>query len=182
MKTLNISIFICLLSSFSFAQNFRDIAFQANGLTCSMCSNAIQKSLRPIPFIQDIRTDLTKNIFYLSLKENTEPDFDLIRKKVEDAGFSIGKLTVSLYFNNQQISSDKHILLGGKAFHFLDVKSQTLNGWHKVELVDKGFLHNAEAKKWQATTTMPCYKTGAAATCCTNAGIAPGQRIYHITI
>ncbi|MEO7310136.1 MAG: heavy metal-associated domain-containing protein [Chitinophagaceae bacterium] len=182
MKFLKILVSLLLISGFSFAQSFRNIELQAAGLTCSMCSNAVNKALKQIDFIQDIKTDLDKNLFVISIKPGAEPDFDLIRKKVEAAGFSVGKMDVEVNFTNQKIANDEHAVVGGKALHFLNVKPQTLNGWKKVQLVDKSFLVASQAKKWANATTMACYKTGVAGTCCTDPAIKPGQRMYHVTI
>jgi copper chaperone CopZ len=68
--------------------------FQASGLTCSMCSNAINKALKTVPFIESINTDLNKNLFEITFKKNAVVDFDIIKKKVEDAGFSIAKFWI----------------------------------------------------------------------------------------
>ena len=182
MKTFKILLPLLFVASFSFAQNFRNIELQAAGLTCSMCSNAVNKALKQIDFVESIKTDLQKNLFTITIKNGMSPDFDVIRKKVEDAGFSVGKLSVEANFNQQKIVDDAHALVGGKAFHFLNTKQQTLNGWQKIQLVDKSFLVAAQAKKWQAATAMACYKTGVAASCCTGASIKAGQRIYHVTI
>jgi len=182
MKTIKILMGLMLISTLSFAQSFRNIEMQAAGLTCSMCSNAINKALKQIDFIADIKTDLKTSLFTISIKEGSTPDFDLIRKKVEGAGFSVAKLTVEVNFANQKIANDEHTTVGGKALHFLNVKDQTLNGWQKVQLVDKSFLLASQAKKWQAATRKECYKTGVAASCCADANIKPGQRMYHVTI
>jgi copper chaperone CopZ len=182
MKTIKILMGLMLISTFSFAQSFRNIEMQAAGLTCSMCSNAINKALKQVDFIQDIKTDLKKNIFTITIKEGAMPDFDVIRKKVEGAGFSVGKMNVEVNFANQKIANDEHAVVGGKALHFLNVKEQTLNGWQKIQLVDKSFLVATQAKKWAAATAMSCYKTGVAASCCTTANVKAGQRMYHVTI
>lgn len=182
MKSIKIFISFLLIANFSFSQSFRNIELQATGLTCSMCSNAINKALKQIYFVQEVQTDLKKSIFTISIKDGEVPDFDMIRKKVEDAGFAIGKMTVDINFTTQKITNDEHTVIANKAFHFLNVKDQTLNGWQKVQLVDKGFLVSGQEKKWQKATVMPCYKTGTAESCCTKSNIKAGQRIYHITI
>ena len=182
MKSIKITISLLLISTLSFAQSFRNIELQAAGLTCSMCNNAINKALKQIDFIQTVQSDIKKSLFIISVKDSMIPDFDIIRKKVEDAGFSVAKMTVEVNFVHQKIVNDEHVIIADKAFHFLNVKDQTINGWQKVQLVDKSFLVAGQVKKWQAATTMPCYKTGMAESCCTKWNIKAGQRIYHITI
>lgn len=179
MKSLKILMGLLLLSIISFAQ-YRNVALQAAGLTCSMCSNAINKALKPLPFIENIDTDLKNNLFMITIKPGTTPDFDLLKKKVEGAGFSVGRMTVEVNFNNLVISNDTHANIGGKNLHFLKVKDQTLNGWQKIQLVDKPFLVASQYKKLESATKMPCYISGVAGNCCPD--IKAGERIFHVTI
>jgi hypothetical protein len=99
---------------------------------------------------------------------------------VEDAGFSVGKLTVEVNFSNEEVANDKHSNIGGKTLHFLNIKDQTLDGWKRVQIIDKNFVVSSQYKKVQHYTSMPCYKTGVAGSCC--GGIKAGERIYHVTI
>lgn len=181
MKTLKIFLGLLLVSSFSFSQ-YRNVQLQAAGLTCSMCSNAINKALQPLPFVAGIETDLKNNLFTISIKEGTVPDFDLLKAKVEKAGFSVGQLTVEAHFDQLNVANDTHSSLGGQTIHFLNVKKQTLNGWQKIQLIDKGFVVASKFKKMKDYTTMECYKTGVASGCCKMGDASPGQRIYHVTI
>ena len=177
-------LLVALLLGFSTAgfSQYRNIELQAAGLTCSMCSNAINKALKPLPFVADVQTDLKKNLFTIVIKEGQQPDFDLLKKKVEDAGFSVGKMTVEVNFANQQVANDAHATIGGKTLHFLNVKDQNLNGWKRVQLVDKNFVLAAQYKKMQQYTSMACFKTGVAGSCCKMGDAKTGQRIFHVTI
>ena len=113
--------------------------FQASGLTCSMCSNAINKALKTVPFIESINTDLNKNLFEITFKKNVPVDLDVIKKKVEDAGFSIAKFWIVADFNNLKINNEEHVAVGNLNFHFMNVKTQTLNGTQRLQLIDKNF-------------------------------------------
>jgi copper chaperone CopZ len=181
MKKIKLLLAVMVISTITFAQ-YRNIALQAAGLTCSMCSNAINKALKPLPFIDGIETDLKNNLFMIAIKPGMTPDFDLLKKKVEDAGFSVGKLTVEVDFGKLEITDDTHINIGGKNLHFVKVKPQTVNGWERVQLVDKYFVTASQFKKMGQYSTMPCYKTGVAANCCKGNDIKTGERIYHITL
>ena len=87
-------IALLLLLSVTVSAQFKGARLQALGLTCAMCSNSITKSLKTIPFIETIEVDLKNTSYDLKFKEGVEVDFDMIRKKVESAGFSVGALTV----------------------------------------------------------------------------------------
>jgi copper chaperone CopZ len=156
--------------------------FQASGLTCSMCSNAINKALKTVPFIASINTDLNKNVFSIVFKKNTAVDLDVIRKKVEDAGFSIAKFWIVTDVHSLKVDSDEHVAIDGINFHFLNVKPQTLDGEQRLQVIDKNFVSAKEFKKNSAYTSMPCYQTGVMAACCKSPAAASSGRIYHVTI
>jgi copper chaperone CopZ len=185
MQKLKILISV-LLFSFPFLLNaqIQKVEFQASGLTCSMCSNAINKALKNLPFIESINVDLNRNLFAISFSKKATADIDAIKKKVEDAGFSIAKFWIYIAGDNQQVTNDEHVVLGGREFHFMHVSPQTLNGLQRLQVIDKNFVSAKEFKKWSALTSMPCYQTGMMGNCCrSREGVAISSgRIYHVTI
>lgn len=159
---------------------FKTASLQATGLTCAMCSNAINKALQAKPFIQSVKADIKNSSFNIVFKENADADIDEIRKAVEDAGFGIGSLKLTGNFNEVKIGNDSHVQIGGRHFHFLNVSDQTLNGEKTITIVDKDFLTAKQFKKFSEATKMKCIQSGKAGSCCP--GVAAGTRIYHVTI
>lgn len=155
---------------------------QASGLTCAMCSNAINKALKTLPFVENIKTDLNKSAFEIVFKTGQAIDFDKLRQKVEDAGFSVAKLQVVVQFEGVKVKNDQHLSVGNQTLHFLNISDQVLSGEHTLTLLDKNFVPAKEMKKYQQYTRKDCYKTGIAGSCCKNEGIAADTRIYHVTI
>ncbi len=158
------------------------ITLQASGLTCSMCSNAINKALKTLDFVEAVEPNIKTSSFIITVKENSVADFDKIKNKVEDAGFFVAKMMATVSFTNTKIENDEHTIIGKDVFHFLNVKAQNLQGNHQIVLLDKGFVTAKTFKKNSKLTTMQCYSTGKAANCCAKDGIQEGQRIYHVTI
>ena len=181
MKLIFLFLSVSFFSHFSMGQ-YRNIELQAAGLTCSLCSNAIQKALKGLPFVSGVRTELKSNMFMIDLRPGVDVNLDMISLKVEEAGFSVGKLSVEIKFDAVQIKNDAHVQSAGHIFHFLAVKPQKIEGWQKVKLMDKSFVLSAEAKKNQKLTTMNCYKTGVTADCCGMGSFPKGKRIFHVTI
>ena len=179
MKYLKLLAIFCLISFSSFAQ-YKNMTIQAAGLTCSLCSNTINKALQTLPFIESVDTDLKNNLFKVTLKEGSTPDFDLIKQKVEGAGFSVAKLNVDVNFNGEQVSNDTHVNVNGKNLHFVNAKGQKLTGYHNIQIVDKGFLVASEQKKMSKKVTSACYQTGKAGACCND--MKAGERIFHVSI
>lgn len=90
---------LLILSFFAFSLQAQDkVKFIATGVTCSICSNAIHKSLKQDKNIIKIEPNLETQVWLLEYKSGQFKSEDLV-KRVEDAGFSIAKI----YFNDNLI-------------------------------------------------------------------------------
>lgn len=148
------------------------VSLQASGLTCSMCSNAINKGLKSLDFVDKVDANIKNSTFNIWFKPNAAVDFDKLKNKVEGAGFFVASFTATVHFDNIAVANDTHVDLGANTFHFLNVKTETLSGDKTIRLLDKGFLPAKEYKKNSSLTKMDCYKTGE----------ANGKRVFHVTI
>lgn len=155
---------------------------QASGLTCSLCARSINKAVQSLDFVEKVDVNIKESSFIITFKNGQPVDADLIRKKVEGAGFSVAKLQLTGSFDNVSVKNDAHIKLDGKTFHFLNVKEQVLNGEQTLTLIDKNFVSAKDFKKYSAFTKMECYKTGVAGNCCSKEGTDAQARIYHVTL
>jgi len=181
MKTISI-ILLALGLTFGANAQFKKASVQATGLTCAMCSKATYEALESLPFVDKIDTDLDNTTFVLTFKAGAPVSIDAIKAKVEDAGFSVGKLVMTASFDGLAVQNDTHVAFAGSALHFMDVKNQVLTGDKNITVIDKDFVSAKQFKKFSAETSMPCYKTGMMGDCCkTSAGTTTG-RIYHVTI
>ena len=165
-------VIILVLFSVSSQAQIKSVTIQASGLTCSMCSNSIFKSLETLDFVDQVDANIKTSSFDISFKPNADIDFDKLKAKVEDAGFFVARFTVTYHFEGLAISDDKHINVGNSVFHFLNVKEAVLSGDKKIRLLDKGFVSAKEFKKNSSLTKMACYKTGE----------ENEKRIFHVTI
>ena len=181
MKKVWLSFLLMLVVVFSHAQ-FTKATLQATGLTCAMCSNAINKALQKVPFVASVRSDIKNSAFNIVFNEGQQINIDALKKAVEDAGFSVGSLKLTGNFQELKIEKDKYVEIGGETFHFLNVAEQALNGEQTISVVDKNYLTAKQFKKITSGTSMSCVATGKAGSCSMNKGLAPGTRIYHVTI
>lgn len=161
---------------------FESASLQAAGLTCAMCTKAINKALEKLPFINTVDANIETSSFEITFKEGNTVEIDKIRDAVTDAGFSIAKLKLTGNFTGIAVKNDAHIKIGDNYFHFLGVGNKTLSGKATIQLAEKDFLGAKEFKKYSNLSKMTCIKTGRAGTCCTGEGIAADTRIYHVTI
>jgi len=171
MKTLKI-LFVLLLTATVTNAQFKKGRLQAAGLTCAMCTKAINEALDQVNFIQDIDVDIKNSEFILTFKPGANVDPDVLKKAVEDAGFSVARLKLTGDFSNVKIEKDAHVSIEGKTYHFLNGNAQTLNGEKTITVVDKYFLPTKDFKKYAALSSMSCVQTGKAA----------NNRIYHVII
>jgi len=180
MKKLIILFVSFILSNNVFA-GFVGAKVKVTGVTCSMCSNSVNKALSSLSFIDKIDVDLENAVFILSFKPGEKVVMDEIRKKVEGAGFSVGELTADFAFDSLQVENDYHYTFENNIYHFVGVKNQYLNKTVSLKFVDKGLTSSKEYKKYSNMTNLKCIKTGKPETCC-NKVSAGYSRIYHVTL
>src|SRR5688572_23293567 len=110
-KKLLLILFIGF-SAFSVNAQFSKATLQATGLTCAMCSNAVNKALQKVSFVESVRSDIKNSAFNIVFKTTEAVDIDALKDAVEDAGFSIGSLKLTGTFNDVKVEKDEHIRLG----------------------------------------------------------------------
>ena len=126
---------LSLLFSKSNAQILK-AEIKAAGLTCSMCTNAINKQLKTMPEIASIATDLNTNTFIVTLIDGNNLTPKTFKEKVEKAGFSIGSLVVTT--KRETILKSNYIVLNDKKNDAPKVQFQVL---------DQGYVTAKEYKK-----------------------------------
>ncbi|UOX33789.1 heavy-metal-associated domain-containing protein [Flavobacterium sediminilitoris] len=111
---------------------------RATGLTCSMCSNAINKQLKNLPEVQEVDTDLNTNTFIVTLKEGNTINPNVFKESVEKAGFFIGSLILTT--NSENVLNDKSFVL-------IEDKKISTNEEVQIQILDKGYVTDKEFKK-----------------------------------
>ena len=123
------------------------VSLQASGLTCSMCSNSILKSLKTIPFVDKIKPNIKTSTFEITFKPGSHVDFNKLKDKVEDAGYAVAKFVATISCKNVRVKTNETVKIGSITFQFLNIKDQSLNGEKQVRIVNKGFVPIKEYKK-----------------------------------
>jgi len=152
----------------------------ASGLTCSMCSKAIYKALEKVAYVSSIDVDIEKSSYEIKFKPGMDIEPDEMKKAVEDAGFFVASLQLSVKMDGVTVKNDAHITLGGATYHFVKVPEKTMDGEARITLIDKNYLPAKARKKYDKYTNMKCYETGVAEACCVHNGKT--SRIYHVTM
>lgn len=142
IKKIIIITQLCLLAFVTNAQ-ITKVEIMATGLTCSMCSNAINKQLKTLAEVEKVDIDLNKNLFVITLKKENKLTPKTFKDKVEKAGFFVGSMVLFVNFSSQAVEDNKQI----DNYIFIETKAQTLTGLTKVKILDKGYLTAKEYKK-----------------------------------
>lgn len=159
MKNILIISVILFSSVMANAQIIR-AELTATGLTCSMCSKATYKQLTSISEVEKVEPDLNNTAFILFFKNGSSVNLSDLKKKVEDAGFSVGELIVVFNFKNQKAENNTTFTLDNTKYTFMDTKSGILTGEVKVKVLDKGYIVEKEYKKLSKMTNQyPSYAT-----------------------
>lgn len=176
--------FALVISLFVFQTNaqIKKVTIQASGLTCSLCSNAINKSLLSLPSVAKVIPNIKNSSFEIFFNEGSIINYDDLKKKVEDAGFFVAQFNVSIEVHSLVVANDAHLELDGLMYHFLGTGNRTLNGEVELQLLDKGFVPAKVFKKNAKLTQFACYQTGQMGKCCKGAIASPSTRIFHVTI
>jgi copper chaperone CopZ len=145
MKT--ISLILAITLSLSVNAQIEKISLQASGLTCSMCSNAINKALKSLDFVKQVETDLATNTFDITFHINSSVDFDKIKRKVEGAGFSISRFEAAIDFDSFPFQKGAPVIIGNNKIVFVNLVEQDLKGIKKIRLLDKGFVSKKEFRR-----------------------------------
>ncbi|MFM2137705.1 MAG: hypothetical protein RJA57_12 [Bacteroidota bacterium] len=161
---------------------FSQAELQATGLTCAMCSNAVNRSLQQVSFVDSVRPDIRNSSFFLRFHEDRATDPDALKRAVEDAGFSVGALRLTGRIPSIRLGKDHHLRMGSLFLVFLNAEGRTLEGEHSLTVVDRGFVSEKQFRKYGSSNRLPCLQTGIAASCCEAAGARPGEKVYHVIL
>ena len=135
LKFILVACLVLITSMKSFAQ-ISKAEIIATGLTCSMCSNAINKQLKTLPEVVTVETDLNTNTFTVTLKEGNDLSPKVFKEKVEKAGFFVGSLVVTS--KPETITKSAYILVNDKLSNASEIQ---------FKILDKGFVTEKEFKK-----------------------------------
>jgi copper chaperone CopZ len=140
MKKINnmyvLLVSIAILVSTKANAQISKAEIMATGLTCSMCSNAINKQLKSLPEVVNVETDLNTNTFTVTLKEGNTLSPKIFKDKVEKAGFFIGSLIVTT--KSETIKQGGYVVVNNASNTNTDVQ---------IQILDKGYVTEKEFKK-----------------------------------
>jgi copper chaperone CopZ len=182
MKKILLSVLILLSISMVANAQIKKATLQASGLTCAMCAKSVYTNLTSLSFVDSVDTNLNASTFEIKFKEGQHVDPEAIRKKVEDAGFSVSQLHLEFDADNHKIEHDTHLKVGNSYYHFVNVKSKEYNGPITLHIIDKDYLTSRDHKKVVGGSNLDCYKLGNTTKCVMPNHEVHELNIFHVTI
>ncbi len=143
-KVFLLLLLFCAFNSFAQITKAEIIA---TGLTCSMCSNAINKQLKKLPEVEKVDIDLNSNTFTISLKKNTTISPRILKESVQKAGFFVGSMLITIDLDNLKIDDNLKLKKDNLNLVFIDINPKTVNGLTRFKVLDKGYLVMKDFKK-----------------------------------
>lgn len=151
MKTLHIKFIavtlILLSTSVQSYSQITKVEIMATGLTCSMCSNAINKQLKSLSQIDSVGTNLNTNTFTVYFKKDNSLEPKVLKSAVEKAGFFVGSMVLTAKFHTPKIEDNTTLKMDDATYTFIDIKNPVAHQETKYIVLDKGFVTNKEYKK-----------------------------------
>lgn len=168
-KILFVFILICF-AHISSAQ-FRSATIGIDGLTCSMCSNSVEKLIRQLNFVEDVKMDLNNTTARVFFRNGKKVDIHALAQKVFDSGFSVRTLQAD--FN----VGEKVIVKEGAGFEYegdqyilVKPTEKEIRGEIAITFIGKKFLSKKEFDHWKDIVS-------------THKGSVKGKnKVYHIVL
>lgn len=148
MRKLLHILFLMLIGTCSAKADLLSIKIGINGLTCSMCSRTVEKSLLQLPFIDRVEMNLATTEARVLVKENFVISIKEIARSVKDAGFSVRSVRMEIDLKDVQISEDGVFYTHGLQFKWLGKITLTTSGPVFLLLIDQLYLPPKERAKW----------------------------------
>lgn len=128
---------------------FNKATIGIDGLTCSMCSNSVEKLLRQLDFVEHVTMDLNQTTAEVLFKPGKKVSIRELSQKVFDSGFSVRSLKTVFTFNEVECKEGNRFVFEGDEYIFLKAPSEKLNGAKEVTFIGKKFMSPKEFNHWK---------------------------------
>ena len=85
-------ILVLLFGSIILKAQSDEIKVRVDGLSCPFCAYTLEKKITEIEAVEKLNIDFDEGIMFLTLKEGEKISDELIKKKVEESGFTVRKI------------------------------------------------------------------------------------------
>lgn len=147
MKTKFFLLTFLIFSGFASIAQFKSAKIGIDGLTCSMCSNSVEKLLLQLDFVESVKMDLNNNEATVIFHQKYKTDFKKVSKKIYDSGFSVREISTSLNFDTISLDGNAFQVNGDK-FYIMSEEKANLSGERSFRFLDKNLISKKEFSHW----------------------------------
>ncbi len=119
----------------------------ATGLTCSMCSNAINKQLKAMPEVEKVNIDLNTNTFEVVFKKNAAITPLVLKNSIEKTGFFVGSMILTIEGNTVEPKDNGSFKNASGTYVFVTPKASASKGSLRLKILNNGFVTKKEFKQ-----------------------------------
>lgn len=113
------------------------ISLQASGLTCSMCSRAIYKSLLKVSSVKKVEEDIKNSTYTIFFKDQAKVILDDLKRAVKNAGFSVAAIEVNARFDHTEIAAGAPLRVDDLTFTLTGPLPPAIEGRQRLVLQGK---------------------------------------------
>jgi len=129
-----------------------------NGLTCSLCTRSVDRSISRLEFVDSVNMSLENTEGRIYVKDVEVIDLKRITKAITDAGFSVRFVRLQFDFRDTRIDKDGFFSFKGQRYQWLQFKSNTSQNNVALTLINEGFLPKKESNQWKKKHEIPVDK------------------------
>lgn len=152
-SNLRLGIFLLVLSfGFIPKQSFAGLKWidvGINGLTCSVCTRSVDRSLSRLEFVDSVAMSLENTEGRIYMKDVEVINLKRITKAITDAGFSVRFVRLQFDLRDTRIDKDGVFNFKGQQYQWLQFKASKVPNNIALMLVDEGFLPRKESNQWK---------------------------------
>ena len=120
-----------------------------NGLTCSLCTRSVDRSINRLEFVDSVTMSLENTEGRIYVKNVEAINLKRITKAITDAGFSVRFVRLQFDFRDTRIDKEGFFSFKGQRYRWLQLKSNSLQNDVALTLIDEGFLPKKESNQWK---------------------------------
>jgi copper chaperone CopZ len=139
-----------LFLSLTLHGQLKTITTGINGLTCSMCSRTVEKSILNLLWVEKVEMSLENTEAKIFPRKNTTISIKEITRSVKDAGFSVRFIKMEMDVANLQLQEDNIFYSSGQEFRLAGNNKIPEKGNVIFRLIDLLFTTPKDRDKWAA--------------------------------
>ena len=157
IRHLILIVFVFFSFTNSVKAQFISAIVGIDGLTCSACSYATEKSIQKLIFVDSVYMELDKNIATVFFKKNIPVSIKSLSQKVYDAGFAVRSIHAIVNFEPTTITNDYCLIFENNLYHFIKIEGEKkLSGPTSIKFIGEKMMQKNEFKKWKLFCTNSC--------------------------